>query len=400
MSIPASIKRNSYIERITPFMRKSLIKVMTGQRRVGKSHILFQLMEMICAEEPKANIIYINKEDIGLSFINSAETLHQYVAERIVPEGYNYIFIDEIQDIAEFEKALRSLLLNPFNDIYITGSNANMLSGELATYLSGRYVEFTIYSLSYPEFLHFHQLADSDKSYNLYIRYGGLPYLIHLRLEDEIAFEYLRSIYSTIVYRDVVNRYSIRNTAFLEKLIFFLADNMGNIFSSKSISDYLKSQNTPISPLQVISYADHVASAFIIHKVGRYDMVGKRVFEIGDKFYFENMGIRNCIVGYKPQDRAKILENVVYNHLVYKGYSVRVGVMNKQEIDFVCQRGGEKLYIQVALRLEDEATIKREFGNLLKIEDNYPKMLITQDAFEGNTYEGIECVQVRDFLMR
>jgi predicted AAA+ superfamily ATPase len=399
MKVPNPIKRrDSYLQKIKPFMRTPLIKVMSGQRRVGKSYILLQLMQLIKTEEPDANIIYINKEDMAFAFIDSAQSLNDYIVAQSRPNQWNFIFIDEIQDIPEFEKALRSLLLNEKNDIYITGSNAKMLSGELATYLSGRYIEFTIYSLSYLEFLDFHHLPDNDDSYSQYAKYGGLPYLIHLPMTDHVVFEYLNSIYSTIVYRDVVNRYAVRNTDFLEKLVRFLANNTGSLFSAKSISDYLKSQNTKLAPNQVLQYTSHLVSAFIIHQVQRYDVVGKHIFEVGEKFYFENMGIRHVVGGYKIQDQAKILENIVYNHLVYKGYKVFVGAMEGQEIDFVCEKSGEKLYVQVALSLDSPDTFNREFGNLLKIEDNYPKIVVSREHFEGNTYEGIRHMRIREFL--
>ena len=375
--------REHYLKKIEPFMGTSLIKVMTGQRRVGKSYILFQLIEFITFD-----------------FIRSAKELHAYVVSKCLKDRKNYIFIDEVQEVSEFEKALRSLALDENNDIYVTGSNAKMLSGELATYLGGRYIEFTIYSLSYPEFLQFHELENSDESYGLYTRYGGLPYLMHLKLEDEIVFEYLKSIYSTIVYRDVVSRYALRNTDFLERLLLFLADNVGSIFSAKGISDYLKSQRVTLGVNQILTYIDHFANAFIISCVDRYDIVGKRIFEVGNKYYFENLGIRNVITGFKLQDQGKILENIVYNHLLYQGYKVSVGVLEKQEVDFIGEREGEKVYVQVALQLNDETTIQREFGNLLKIEDNYPKIVVSQDLFHGNTYEGIQYLGIRDFLMK
>lgn len=391
--------RNRYLQAIEPFMGKSIIKVMTGQRRVGKSYILLQLMELIHQKEPDANIIYINREDMAFDFIVSAKELHAYIVGKCLKDRKNYIFIDEVQDINEFEKALRSLVLDVNNDIYVTGSNAKMLSGELATYLGGRYIEFTIYSLSYPEFLQFHELEDSDDSFDLYAKYGGLPYLMHLKLEDRIVFEYLESIYSTIVYRDIVSRYALRSTVFLEKLLLFLADNIGSIFSAKGISDYLKSQRISLGVNQILAYIDYFESAFIIHNVSRYDIAGKRIFEIGNKYYFENLGIRNVIAGRKLQDRAKVLENIVYNHLCYLGYAVKVGVLEKLEVDFIGEKNGEKVYIQVALRLDDERTVEREFGNLLRIEDNYPKLVVSQDRFKGNTYEGIRHVYIRDFLM-
>lgn len=400
MNFPRILKkRKGYIDRIKPFMQKSVVKVLTGQRRVGKSFLLYQLIEEILAEEPDANIIYVNLEDFTFSSLQTAEDLHSYIISHSKEKVKNYIFIDEIQDIPGFEKVIRSLLLNEDNDIYITGSNAKMLSGELATYLSGRYIEFKIYSLSYSEFLEFHGLTESETSYELYSRYGGLPYLLNLPLEDETVNEYLKSVYSTIVFRDVVSRYKLRNTLFLEKLIQFLSENIGNLFSAKNISDYLKSQHTTISVNQIQSYTEYLNNAFLIHRVERYDLIGKRVFEIGEKYYFENMGIRNIVIGYRITDKAKILENLVYNHLLYKGYDIKVGYYGDKEIDFIGEKNGEKLYIQVALKIDSDKTAEREFGNLLKIQDNYPKIVVTKDTFSGNSYEGIRHCPIRQFLM-
>lgn len=400
MKLPSSlIDRKGYIERIKPFIRKGIAKVLTGQRRVGKSFLLFQLIRHIRQEEPDASIIYVNMEDFAFSGIRTAEDLHDYISSHLRDGGYNYIFIDEIQEVSQFEKAVRSLLLSPMNDIYLTGSNARMLSGELATYLSGRYVAFDVYSLSYSEFLEFHRLDDSDASLQKYIRYGGLPYLVNLQLEDDIVDEYLKSVYSTIVFRDVVSRYNLRSSDFLERLVRFLADNTGSLFSAKSISDYLKSQHTNISVNQIQNYTEYLCNAFLIHRVERYDLVGKRIFEIGWKLYFENLGIRNTIVGYRISDRAKLLENLVFNHLLYRNYKVRVGYAGAQEIDFICGKDHELTYIQVSLRIDDEETARREAGNLLKIKDNYPKIIVTGDPCTGVSYEGIRIVPVRKFLM-
>ncbi|WP_059026587.1 ATP-binding protein [Gabonibacter massiliensis] len=400
MRIPKNIKeRKQYISRIVPFMKQSIIKVLTGQRRVGKSYMLFQLIEKIQNEEPDASVIYINCENFEFESIRTAIDLHQYIESRREPGRLNYIFIDEIQEIEDFEKALRSLVLNEENDIYVTGSNAHLLSGELGTYLSGRYVEFKIYSLSYPEFLQFHELSDSFQSYDKYCRYGGLPYLVNLALRDEIVDDYLQSVYSAIIFRDVVARYKVRNIAFLEKLIQFLAENTGSLFSAKNISDYLKSQRVTISVNQIQTYVSHLVNAFLIHRVERYDMVGKRIFEVGEKYYFENLGLRNTIIGYRITDKAKILENVVYNHLLYDGYKINIGYNGNKEIDFICEKASEKLYVQVALKLNAEKTIEREFGNLLKIPDNFPKIVVSEDDFSGNTYKGIRHYSIRDFLM-
>ena len=399
MTFPDSIiPRDTYINQIKPFIGKGLIKVLSGQRRVGKSYLLFQIINFVQSQDSKANIIYINKEDLKYDHIRDAASLNEYILSNSKSGAPNYIFIDEIQDIPEFEKALRSLLLDQNNDLYITGSNANLLSGELATYLSGRYIEFKVYSLSYTEFLKFHKLEAGNQSIESYMKFGGLPYLIHLGLTD-MSFEYLNSIYNTIVYRDVVSRFNVRNNQFLKKLLEFLADNIGSLFSAKRISDFLKSQHTNIPPNQIQEYCSHLANAFIIHEVSRYDIIGRKIFEIGSKYYFENSGIRNVIVGYNLKDRAKLLENLVYNQLLYLGYQVTVGSLHAKEIDFVCERGNERLYVQVALRLDEQATIDREFGNLLAIPDNYPKIVVSEDHFKGNTFQGIRQMHIQEFLM-
>lgn len=331
-------------------------------------------------------------------FIHNYRDLYNYVNGRLVEGGWNYIFIDEIQEIEDFHLAIRSFALNDYNDIYVTGSNSEMFSSDLANELGGRYVEFRIHSLSYLEFLQFHKLENNDNSLEKYIHFGGLPYLANLPLEERVVMEYINSIYSTIVLRDVVQRKNIRNTIFLEQLIRFLANNVGSLFSSKSISDFLKNQSVKIAPNQVSDYANALAEAFIVHRIGRYDIVGKRFFERGEKYFFENMGIRNAVAGYKPQDRAKRLENVVCNHLIICGYDVKVGAFATEEIDFVCTRDGETLYVQVAAELSRPDTIEREFGNLLKIRDNYPKLVVSGEVSFENSYEGVEHIHIRDFL--
>ena len=392
------IIREKYLDKLIPFKDKQLIKVLTGQRRVGKSYVLKQLMNYIQTVDIQANIIYINKEDLNFSSIKSAADLNKYVNQKTLIGRMNYVCIDEIQEIEQFENALRSLLLNPIYDIYVTGSNANLLSGELATYLSGRYIECEIHSLSYPEFLNFHRQENTQNSLMLFLKYGGMPYLKHLQLTDEQIFGYLKGIYSTIIYRDILMRQEIRSNVFLENLVVFLADNIGQLFSAKKISDYLKSQKTNIATSQIIHYLSHLCNAFLIQKVARYDIVGKRIFEIGDKFYFEDLGLRNAIYPFTVTDMGKIMENAVYHHLIYNGYDVKIGQMGANEIDFVAMRKGELRYLQVSYLLHNEATIQREFGNLEKIKDNYPKMVVSMDDFSGDTYKGIQHINLKDFL--
>ena len=397
--IPSDLTpRLTYLKKVLPFIDKQVIKIFTGQRRVGKSYLLFQIMQYIQQQNKKAAIIYINKEDLTFVSIQTAQQLYDYILLHKSKSKKTYVFIDEIQEIKEFENALRSLLLDETLDIYCTGSNANLLSKDVAGKLSGRCIETVVYSLSYNEFLEFHKLKNTNEALESYLKYGGLPYLKNLKLTDQIVFEYQKNIYYTIVYRDIVNRYALRNGPFLEQLILFLASNIGSIFSAKKISDFLKSQQVKMAPNQVQLYISYLVNAFIIQQASRYDIVGKRLFEIGEKYYFENLGIRNSIWGYRPEDKGKIMENAVFNHLIFKNNEVKVGVLHEAEIDFIAQKEGEKHYYQVALSIHETQTIEREFGNLKKIKDNYPKTVITYDTFKGNTMEGIKCIDLKSFL--
>ncbi len=401
MTIPKDLKkRPKYLERIIPFINKNLIKVFVGQRRVGKSYVLYQIINYLQQQHKALNIIYINKEDINFTTIANALELNDYVQKNIKQDVKNYLFIDEIQDIQDFQVALRSFLLLENLDIYCTGSNANLLSSDIAGMLSGRYIEIQIYSLSYLEFLDFHQLENNEVTVQKFLKYGGLPYLKNLSLNDAVVFEYLKNIYTTIVYKDIINRFQIRNVVFLEKLVLFLASNIGSLFSAKKISDFLKSQKLNISSNQVQIYISYLTNAFLIQNAQRYDIHGKRIFETGEKFYFENLGIRNALWGFRPEDQTKIIENAVFNHLITNGYDVKVGIIDKNEIDFIAEKQGEKAYYQVALTVTEEKTIAREFGSLTKINDNFPKTVITLQAFNGNTYQGIRHVSLMNFLSK
>ncbi|MBN2738852.1 MAG: ATP-binding protein [Spirochaetales bacterium] len=323
--------------------------------------------------------------------------LIDWVNQHKVAEKRNYLFIDEVQEIEGFEKALRSLLASGEVDIYCTGSNAKMLSSEIATLLAGRSMEFTIYSLSYPEFLEFHSIEDSDSALEKFIKFGGLPYLIHLDLEDDIVFEYLKNIYYSILYRDILSRYQLRNVQFIERLVLFLADNTGSLVSAKSISDFLKSQRTHISPQVVLIYLGYLEDAFFIFPVSRYDIGGKGIFEIGEKYYFEDLGLRHSLSGFRQGHINKVIENLIYLHLRFLGYTVYVGHLKQWEIDFVAEKNNSRVYIQASYLISDESTREREIGNLLKIEDHFPKFLVSIDPIVTSE-KGIEHLKLRDFL--
>jgi hypothetical protein len=391
------IKRPRYLEKIKPHIGKNIIKVLVGARRTGKTYLLFQIIEEIKKIDSHANIIYINKEQHEYRSIDNDENLYNYVVSKSKANKKNYVFIDEVQEIKYFEKALRELLVAEF-DIYCTGSNAKMLSSDIATYLSGRYIEIPVYSLSYKEFLKFHNLKNTKNSLTKYIKFGGLPYIINLELKDDIVYDYLANIYNTIILKDVVARYNIRDIDFLQRLIEYISNNLGSYISSKKITDYLKSQKVSLSVNTVMNYLQYLQNAFFIDKVRRYDITGKRFFEINEKYYFRDLGLKHSVVPYKPNDIDKILENLIYNQLIFNGYTVYTGKLNELEIDFVAIRGSEKIYIQSTYLLHDEKTIEREFGNLLKIKDNYPKLVISADDFAISNYEGIKHINILNFL--
>ena len=392
-------KREYYLQKVRPFIDKQLIKVFTGQRRVGKSFLMMQIRDEILERKPDANIIYINLEKLEFSKIKNYTQLAEYIASQ-TKKANNYLFIDEIQEIEGFEKVLRSLVSEPDFDIYCTGSNAKMLSGEFATFLSGRQIEIRVHSLSYPEFLNFHQFNNDSNTLNLYLQFGGMPYLINLLNDNEIKSEYLNNILNTILFRDIVSRYDIRDISFLENMIRYIADNVGSLLSATNISKFLKSQNINKSTQSIINYIEYIENSFIINRVRRINLQGKKIFESGEKFYYEDLGIRNQIVGFNISEIQKIIENAVYNHLLFKGYKVFVGKVQNTEIDFVAEKNGETVYLQAAYLLKDESTINREFGNLMKIKDNFPKYVISYDSLTAsNTYKGIIHITLSDFLL-
>lgn len=391
-----NFRREIYLKRVIPYIGKNLIKVIVGQRRTGKSYMLRQIIELIKNQNPYRQIIYINKEDYAFDAIRTYSDLIEYV-EKVKTHKSVSLFIDEVQDISQFERALRHFLLNHENDIYCTGSNSTILSSDIATLLSGRTIEIEVYSLCYPEFLMFHNLEDNHENFEKFIVYGGMPNLIHLPFEDEIVFNYLKNLFNTIVVRDVIERHQIRNVALLRNLCEYIADNLGSLVSGKRVSDYLKSQKISMSTAMVIEYLTFLCEAFFLFNVKRSDLQGKKILEVNEKFYFNDIGLRNSLVGFKASDMGKLLENIVFNHLKVAGYQITIGEDRTKEIDFVAKKNNELVYIQVCYKLESEATVNREFGNLLKINNNYPKFVVSMDLSSRATYQGINHLHIKDF---
>lgn len=395
-----TIVRQSYIDKIEKYLGKETIIVLVGQRRVGKSYMLKMMCDRMKKDENN-NIIYIDKEKREFDHIQTYQDLNEYIGQHFQTGKHNFIFIDEVQDILEFERSVRSFRTEPDTDIIITGSNARMLSNELSTLIGGRYKEIYIQSLSYTEFLTFHQLQDNDSSLSLYLQYGGLPGLARIGLDEDDTREYQMDIYHTVLLKDVIMRNKIRNVPFLENLVRFLADNTGKLISANSIAKFMKSQGESITATAIINYISFLCEAYILHQVNRYDIHGKRIFETNDKFYFEDNGIRNAIAGgTREGDIEKVIENVVYQHLVRLGYQVYVGQLQASEIDFVCTKpGGERIYIQVSYIIADDATREREFGNLRLIKDNYRKYVISMTPLlTQNDDNGISHIHLRKFL--
>lgn len=393
-------RRQTYIDKIEKYLGKETIIVLVGQRRVGKSCILKMIRDDKMSDSDN-NVIYIDKEKWQYDAIETYRDLNEHIEKHWDNAKHNYILIDEVQDIKEFERSVRSFRTEPNTDIIITGSNARMLSNELSTLIGGRYKEIYIQSLSYNEFLEFHNLADNDESLSLYIQYGGMPGLAKIGLEEDDAREYQTDIYHTVLLKDVIMRNQIRNVPFLENMVHFMADNIGKLISANSIAKYMKSQGEAITSTLVINYISFLCEAYILHKVNRYDIHGKRIFENNDKFYFDDNGVRNAIAGgTREGDIEKVIENIIYQHLIRLGYQVYVGQLQAGEIDFVCTKPeGQRVYVQASYIIAEQATREREFGNLRSIKDNYPKYVISMTPLLAkNDDDGITHIHLRKFL--
>ena len=396
------ISRPNYYSKLEKLLGKGVLIVLTGQRRVGKSYVMRELVARK-QEETGSNVIYIDKEKTAFDFVVSYKDLVAYVDERLDKSKHNYILIDEVQEIEEFERGLRNYYNESYIDVVVTGSNSDILSGELGSMLSGRYLEVHIQGLSYSEFLEFHGLEDGESALNKYINYGGLPGLRPFGLDDpETINDYLQGVYNTILVKDIIRRKKIRNVSFLENLIRFIADNIGKQMSATSVQNYMASNESEVSKNLILKYMKSIAEAYLATTVSRYNIHGKKLLETNDKFYFGDVGIRNFIVGgRRADDIDKILENLVYQQMVRLGYDVKVGQLYSTEIDFVGTKGDEVVYVQVAYLISEEKTFNREFGNLIPIKDNYPKYVISMTPYmDSSQWEGIIHIPFADFLKK
>ena len=396
-------KRNIYIDRIRPMLRKPVIKVVSGMRRVGKSYLLRQIIELLHDEGvPSEKILYIDKESLDYEHIKTYGDLNREVLAAFSEQDSPcYLFVDEVQEIEEWERAIVSLAARGDIDVLISGSNAHLLSSELATLISGRYIEFPIYSLGFTEHLTFQGKGVEDRrtEFENFLRYGGMPATYHFKQDEDLIYQYVSSVYNTILLKDIVKRHSIRNVTLLENIARYLCDNIGNIMSAKSIADYLKAQRLRVGVDTVQNYLNYFTDALVAHKVQRYDIRGKRLLEIHEKYYLNDIGIRHALLGYREADIGGILENIVFLELKRRGYQVSIGKIGEREVDFIATRKKEKMYIQVAYLLASAETTEREFSVLQSIPDNYPKFVLSLDTFFGEDQAGIQRLNLIDFLL-
>ena len=398
------IKRETYMRRIRPFINTDLIKVMTGIRRCGKSVMLELIKEELRASGVSPEqFISINFENLSFSHLQSAESLHDEIMRRAagIP-GRAYLFFDEIQEVKEWEKCVNSLRVSIDCDSYSTGSNATLLSGELATHLGGRYVEFVIYPFSFAEFLELYRSVVPDasvqKCFQQYLLSGGMPYLANVRYADEPSRQYLFDLFHSVQLKDVVKRNKIRDVDLLERIIAYVMGNVGNTFSATSLSKFLRKEQRAVAPETILNYIKYCCDAYLFYQVKRQDLQGKQILSSHEKYYLADHGIREAVFGGNMRDIQLVLENIIYLELLRRGYEVTVGKAGEKEIDFVCSKRGEKLYVQAAYLLASDETVQREFGVYEAVRDNFPKYVVSLDEFDMSR-NGIKHRNIRDFLL-
>ena len=401
------VNRQIYINRLLPFIDRPIIKVLTGIRRSGKSVLL-----MLLSEELKRRgvtdkqIIYINFESMEYMDVSDAVKLYRYVKEKRIPEQKVYILLDEIQNVSEWEKAVNSFMVDWNCDIYLTGSNSRMLSSELATLIAGRYIEIEVEPLSFDEYLHFCGLDESIvgelrfKHFNKFLRLGGFPTIYVGDYNVDAAYKIISDIYASVILRDTIQRNNIRNVELLERLVRYLFDNVGNLFSAKNISDYFKNQQRKLDLNTIYNYLNALEEAFVIRKVNRYNIKGKEILKTNEKYYMGDHALGYALMGFHDRWIAGVLENVVMLELVRRGYKAYVGKLDNREVDFVGEKGIDRIYIQVAYKLTDAETVEREFRPLLSIEDHYPKYVVTMDELWKDNIDGVKHIHIADFLLK
>jgi predicted AAA+ superfamily ATPase len=400
------IIRENYLRQILSFKDLPLIKVITGIRRSGKSSILAQLKKYLLSEGiSAAQIIFINFESFSFSEISDNKKLYDHISKQINNDSKHYIIIDEIQEVSNWEKSVNALMVDNNVDIYISGSNSNMLSSELSTYLAGRYVEIPIYTLSFKEFLQFSdkykgkQDDDHYKQFNNYLRHGGFPIIHTANYQVETIYKIILDIYSSIILRDTIQRYKIRDVELLERVIKFVFNHVGSTFSGKNVADYFKSQFRKVDINTIYNYLHALEGAFIVFRVSRYDIKGKELLKTQEKYFMSDVSLLYATMGYKDSLISGILENIVFLELKRRSYQVYIGKLATKEIDFIAEKAGHKIYIQVAYKLENPETINREFSVLLAIDDHFPKYVVTMDEFWRESIEGIKHLHIADFLL-
>ena len=398
------IYRKEYMDKIMPFTDTPFVKILTGVRRCGKSTILLMLQEELKKRGVlPEQILFYRFDSLRYSEINTASKLYEEISGKILPGKRTYLFLDEVQEVEEWERAVNSFMVDFDMDIYVTGSNSRMMSSEISTYLTGRYISFRIFPLSFSEYLKFReeytQSGDRYTEFRRYLKMGGFPALQLKEYTLEEAYTVVRDIYNSTIFTDIVKRNQIRKVDQLERVVKYTFSNVGQTFSALTLSKYLKSQNRQMDPETVYSYLNKLETAYLLHRCSRYDIKGKEILKTLEKFYLADPALRFSVLGYGEDAAAGMLENIIYLELLRRGYDVFTGKLGTSEIDFVAVRKEEKMYIQVSERIEREETKRREYGNLLSIADNYPKYVLRTDEFSGGNYEGIRTMHAADFLL-
>ena len=398
------INRPIYIDKIMAYVNTPFVKILTGIRRCGKSTILRMLMEEIIKRGVRDDqILHYSFDSLEYEDIKTAKALFTHLKQHLCSEGRTYLFLDEIQEVESWEKVVNSLMADYDVDIYVTGSNSRMMSSEISTYLTGRYIAFRIFPLSFSEYMLFRkeytEILDPHTELANYLRLGGFP-AVHLqKYTSSEVYTIVKDIYNSTIFTDIVRRNQIRKVDQLERIVKFAFDNVGRTFSAAFISKYLKSENRSIDNETVYSYLSKLESAYILHRCSRFDVQGKEILKTQEKFYLADPALRYSVLGYSPDSVSAMLENVIYLELLRRGYEVYVGKLDNTEIDFIAVKQENKVYIQVAQEIGSPETERREYGRLLDIRDNYPKYVLRTDVFAGGNYEGIKTMHIADFLL-